>query len=83
MIGASIATAVSQQSEATFEISRSVEDAAKSANAVTGEVGRVNKSASNTGKASGAVLQSARLLSQQSKVLEGEVAKFLTMVRAA
>ena len=82
-IATAIAAAVEQQSATSKEIARNVENAADSATQVAVNIGDVNRAATETGEASGHVLKSARLLSNEGSKLKGEVEKFLATVRAA
>ncbi|MCK1395712.1 methyl-accepting chemotaxis protein [Bradyrhizobium sp. 1] len=82
-ISATIASAVEEQSAATHEISRNVQDAALGAAQVTSNILEVQRGASETGSASGRVLDAAQLLSAESFRLKREVESFLASVRAA
>jgi methyl-accepting chemotaxis protein len=50
---------------------------------VAANIGEVNRAAGETGAASGEVLNSAQLLSNEGGKLQAEVEKFLATVRAA
>ena len=82
-ISATIASAVEEQSAATQEISRNVNDAALGAARVTSNIAEVEQGASGAGSAAGRVLDSAKLLSAESLRLKREVESFLSSVRAA
>ena len=82
-ISATISTAVEQQGEATQEIARHVQHAAKRSGAVASNIADVSRGAGETGSASGQVLSSAKTISGESVRLKMEVEKFLTTVRAA
>jgi methyl-accepting chemotaxis protein len=79
-ISAAIAAAVEEQGAATQEISRNVQHAATGSGKVVQRISVVSRSASETGSASGQVLTSAQMLSQESVRLKTEVGKFLEAV---
>ena len=82
-IASSIASAVEQQSASTQEISRNVQHAAQAVIEVSANIAQVERSASDTGTASGHVLTAAQSLSGDSTRLKSEVGVFLQRVRAA
>jgi methyl-accepting chemotaxis protein len=82
-ISMTIASAVEEQGVATQEISRNVQQAAQGTQQVASNITVVQRGASETGSASGQVLASAQMLSNDSARLKTEVDKFLTTVRAA
>lgn len=82
-IAASIAADVEQQNAATREIARNVEQAAVGTHEVTRTIAGVSRAASDTGVASGQVLQSAGQLSHQAEEIRQSVDAFLKSVRAA
>ncbi|MGU3492553.1 methyl-accepting chemotaxis protein [Xanthobacteraceae bacterium A53D] len=82
-VATSISAAVEQQGVATREIVRNVDQAASGTNTVTGHITDVAKTADETGEAAGQVLGAASALTDQSKRLEEEMARFLATVRAA
>ncbi|MCI0755201.1 methyl-accepting chemotaxis protein [Teichococcus vastitatis] len=82
-IAGAIAAAVEEQGAATQEIARNVQQAAGGTQAVTRNIGAVSQAADDTGQAAGDVLQAAGELSRQSERLRGEVAGFLSEVKAA
>lgn len=82
-ISSTIAAAVEEQGAATQEIARNVQRAAQLSDSVARDIGEVSQGAGATGAASGQVLSSARMLSQDSTRLRTEVEKFLAGVRAA
>ncbi len=82
-IAAAIAAAVEEQGAATQEISRNVQEAAQGTAEVAGNIASVNSGAAETGSASAQVLSSAQALSQESDLLQREVAKFIETVKAA
>jgi methyl-accepting chemotaxis protein len=81
-IATTIAAAVEEQGAATREIARNVQNAAQGTAQVATNINDVNAGASRTGKASGEVLASAKLLADKSSRLKAEVDKFLATVRA-
>jgi methyl-accepting chemotaxis protein len=82
-ISQAIAAAVEEQSAATREISLNVQQTAQGATQVAESITEVNRGASDTGAASAHVHGLAQSLLGQSNHLKGEVAKFLSTVRAA
>jgi methyl-accepting chemotaxis protein len=74
---------VEEQGATTQEISRNVQQAAQGATQVAGSIADVNRGATDTGTASTHVHGLARSLLGESNHLKGEVAKFLSTVRAA
>jgi methyl-accepting chemotaxis protein len=80
-IASTIAAAVEEQGAATQEIARNVEQASAGTSDVTSNISSVNQAASETGTASGQVLEVARKLSGESDMLRGEVDKFINQVR--
>src|SRR6266700_206135 len=65
-IASTIANAVEQQSSATLEIARNVQNVAQGSHEVAANITQVNRGATETGSASGAVLNSAKTLSVES-----------------
>ncbi|BAF88413.1 histidine kinase [Azorhizobium caulinodans ORS 571] len=82
-IAQAIAAAVEQQGAATLEISRNIQQAAAGTEQVSANIAQVTRGAAETGEASGAVLDSARALSNEGEHLKAEVDRFLATVRAA
>ena len=82
-VAGSIAAAVEEQTVATQEIAQNVQEASAGVSEVSQNLVGVAEVASETGGASGQVLQSATGLSQQSDVLRREIERFLSTVRAA
>jgi len=82
-IAKTISSAVEEQSATTSDIVANVENAIQSTSRVAANIGEVNRAAGETGSASGDVLKSARLLSNEGSKLKAEVEKFLATVRAA
>ena len=82
-ITTAIATAVEQQGAATQENARNVQAAATGTSEVTSNIGGVTQAASDTGRVSGEVLSAAGNLSKQAGLLNSEVERFLTSIRAA
>ncbi|GAB4236762.1 MAG: hypothetical protein Kow0032_22100 [Methyloligellaceae bacterium] len=79
----SIAAAVEQQSQATQEIARSVQQAAAGTKAVTDNIESVRSAAAETGTMSNEVQTAANELSQLAAKLNQEVDSFVNRVRAA
>ena len=82
-IAARIASSVEQQSSATQEIARSVQSVAASTQDVASNIVQVNRGATETGAASGQLLNSAQTLSTESARLRQELERFMANVRAA
>jgi methyl-accepting chemotaxis protein len=82
-IASAIASAVEEQSSATREISRNVQQAAHGTQEVSANITNVRHGANETGSASSDVLTAAESLAGQSSRLKQEVARFLDSVRAA
>ncbi|MFD1627224.1 methyl-accepting chemotaxis protein [Azospirillum griseum] len=77
----SIATAMDQQSAATREITRSVQEAASGTTEVSQTITSVSTSAGETGVAAGEVLRAAELLDGQAVALNREVKDFIGRLR--
>lgn len=82
-IAARIASSVEQQNAATQEIARNVQGVATSTQEVASNITEVNRGATETGHASGDVLNSAQALSTESARLRTELDRFMQNVRAA
>jgi methyl-accepting chemotaxis protein len=82
-IAGRIASSVEQQSSATQEIARSVQSVAASTQDVASNIVQVNRGATETGAASGQLLNSAQTLSTESARLRQELERFMANVRAA
>ncbi len=80
-ISSSISAAVEQQGAATQEIARNVQEAASGTAEVNRHISDVKETATSTGDASGAVLNGAKSLSQQSDKLRDEIQNFLVEIR--
>jgi methyl-accepting chemotaxis protein len=78
-----IAAAVEQQGGATREIALNVRMASDGSARVGSAIADVHQGAADTGSASGQVLSSAQLLSNQASQLKLEVENFLASIRAA
>jgi methyl-accepting chemotaxis protein len=78
-----IAAAIEEQSSATGEITRNVQQAAQGTEQVALNIAGVSTAAGETGHAASQVLDSATELSQQAEHLRREVASFIGAVRAA
>ena len=74
---------VEEQSAATSEIARNVQQAAQGTNMVASSIGGVSEVASMTGAASQQVLASAKSLSREAEQLKGIVDTFLNNVKTA
>jgi methyl-accepting chemotaxis protein len=82
-ISSSIAAAVEEQSAASAEISRNMQQAADGTGQVTSDIGGVNESVDRTGAAADEVLQAADDLAGQAALLRREVDDLLGTLRAA
>ena len=82
-ISSAIAAAVEEQSAATQEIARNVQQAARGTQEMSHNIAGVTQATASSGAAAGKVLGSAGELTQTSDRLRGEVASFLSKVRAA
>lgn len=76
-----VAAAVEEQGAATEEIARSVQDTASATNAVSETIGSVTQAARETGNAAEGLMAAAAALSEQARVLRGEVTSFTGVVR--
>lgn len=77
-----IASAVSEQSAATAEIARNVEQAAAGAGQVNSSIQRVTTAANKTGDAANQVVDAAGELTNNAAVLRQQVDQFLQQVRS-
>jgi methyl-accepting chemotaxis protein len=82
-IAGTITNAIEQQSAATQEIAHSIQNVAAGTQQVAGNITEVNRGASETGEASGEVLNSAQTLSAESTRLRQELDRFMANIRAA
>jgi len=80
-IGASVASAVSEQTAATSEIARNVDQAAMGTQEVSRNIGLVESAARDTGGAAGQISEFSNDLSHQADILKREVGRFLEQVR--
>lgn len=80
---ATIAAAVEEQSAATNEIVNNMQTAAFGVDQINRNVGEIKESADNTSESTRQVLDAAKLLSQQSEMLDMEVRSFLGNIQAA
>jgi methyl-accepting chemotaxis protein len=82
-IATAIASAVEEQTAATSEISRNVQEAAVGTSAVSDNIGGVADAAGRTGGAAQEVLAAAGRLTEQAETLRAQVDRFLGDVKAA
>ncbi len=82
-IAAAVAAAVEQQSAATSEIARNIEEASHGTQQVNDNIIEVHQAADDTGKASREVLDASALLNEQSVSLRNIVEGFLKGVKSA
>jgi methyl-accepting chemotaxis protein len=78
-----IAGAVEEQTAATGEIARNVQQASAGTHEVTASIGLVNQGAATTGAAAAQVLGTAEELSSRADALAAEVADFLAAIKSA
>ena len=78
-----MATAVGQQAGATQEISRNAQQAANSSRIVADNIVELDRKTHQTDDASGQALAGARSLLEHTAILQRQVDKFLSHVRAA
>lgn len=78
-----IAAAIEEQTAATHEIARNVQEASTGASQVSGAVAVVAAAAVDTGEGAAHVTESATLLLNQANDLRDAVARFVERVRAA
>jgi len=82
-ITTAIAAAIEEQGAATSDIADNVVQAARGTGEVSSNIVGVNQAVSETGSAAVQVLEAASSLAQEAELLRGEVATFITSVRAA
>ncbi len=82
-IASDISASVEQQGAATKDISMNVQQAASGTQEVTDTIARVSESSAHAGTAAEQVRQASAGLSQQAQVLNAEVERFLSEVRAS
>ncbi len=82
-IALGVAAAVEEQQVATQEIARSIAEAASGTRSVTDTMALVLGAAHETGLSAAQVLEAAADIARRSNGLGGEVAGFVTQVRAA
>jgi methyl-accepting chemotaxis protein len=82
-ISTTIAASVEEQTTATNEIARSVEQAAQGTRTVSMNIGGVTDKAQQTGQMSGQVLQAGNELAHQGDVIRKEIETFINKVRNA
>ena len=81
-IAGTIAAAVEEQTAATHEIGRNIQQAAQGTRLVSGNIGGVSRSATDVRKAAAEVLDAATGLSRDSDLLRDEIQGFIARVRA-
>jgi methyl-accepting chemotaxis protein len=79
----SIADAVSQQGEATLEISSSIQKAAHGTTAVDANIDEVTASVSETSESAREVLKGSHSVAEETQRIRNQIASFLSSVRAA
>ncbi|WP_342723498.1 cache domain-containing protein [Bradyrhizobium sp. B097] len=82
-ITTAIASSIRQQGDATGEIARNIQEAARGTNQVSDNIVRVNQMATETGAAAHHVFRSAEELSKQSAGLLVDVERLVANIRAA
>ncbi|UKJ77252.1 methyl-accepting chemotaxis protein [Azospirillum brasilense] len=81
-IAGAIAAAVEEQTAATHEIGRNIQQAAQGTRLVSGNIGGVSQSATDVREAAAEVLDAANSLSRDSDLLRDEIHGFIARVRA-
>jgi methyl-accepting chemotaxis protein len=82
-ISTSIASSIEEQTSATHEIARNVQQAASGAQDVSDNIGGVSLAVAKAGETATDVLKAADVLKGQADMLQQEVGQFLRTVRAA
>ncbi|OYU50264.1 MAG: hypothetical protein CFE31_01515 [Rhizobiales bacterium PAR1] len=82
-VASSIATAVTEQSQATQGIAENVQQVAQGTSHAAESIGIVNEAAANTGAAASQVLSASVELAEQSQRMRDHVDRFLHQVRTA
>ena len=82
-VSAAIATAMEEQGAATQEIARSVQQAAVGTQNVTTTIVGVSEAANNTGSAAEQMLRASHSLAESAQVMDDNIGRFLSSVRAA
>ncbi len=82
-IATTVTAAIEQHGGVTSEIAQKVQQVADATSRVAAEISEVNRNASEIGLASGQVLSSAELLSNESTHLKPELDGFLAKARTA
>ncbi len=82
-ISAEIAASVEQQNAATRGITTNVQETARGTDEVSSNIDGVSQASGKVGAAAGHVLTAAEELSRHSERLKGEMASFLSSIRAA
>ncbi len=82
-ISMAIASAIEEQTAATHEIARSVQEAAKGAEEVSGNIEGVKEASATTGAAASQILGAAGVLLAQAEDLSARVGQFIAGVKTA
>lgn len=82
-ISTTIAAAVEEQSAATSEIARNIDQASSGTNEVSSSIGTISQSVGETGTAASQVLVASSELAEKGESMRSEVSNFLTEVRKA
>jgi methyl-accepting chemotaxis protein len=82
-ISATIASAVEEQNATTRGIARNVDQAARGTSEVSANIAGASRSAANSGRVSGEIVQAAIELGSQAEALRTGVDSFIKRVRAA
>ncbi len=78
-----VASAVREQDAVTQEIARNASAAAKGTQDVSSNIGEVSTTAMKAGEDANTVLMAAAELAEQSRLLRGEVERYLSQIQAA
>ena len=82
-IAGAIAAAVEEQTAATHEIGRNIQQAAQGTRHVSGNISGVSQAAGDVRQAAAEVLEAANSLSRDSDLLRDQIQGFIAQVRAA
>jgi methyl-accepting chemotaxis protein len=82
-LAAEVTESVDQQNAATAEIARNVQEAAAGTRLVSSQIGQVKAAAQESGGAAQSMVETVSALSATAETLTGQIARFLSEVRAA
>ncbi|MDB5410083.1 MAG: chemotaxis protein [Rhodospirillales bacterium] len=82
-LASEVTASVDQQNAATAEIARNVHEAAEGTRLVSSQIGQVKTAAQESGSAAKSMVDTVSALSATAETLTGQIARFLSEVRAA